>query len=252
MKKNLLLFSLLIFLMITSLAMAADKSFGTNSMVDNSAMDKKSEQWIITSLDFPPYSGVDIDNQGTSIKILKDALRAENIELIVEFLPWARAKKTATGESYSGFFPAWPEEVDEGFTASVPIDKSSIAVMKQAGTDVKFSSIFELFQNYKVGIVQTYIYPEVVVRAMKIHPANVDKAPGDLTLMRKTAEGRHPVLISDPRVISYLSVKDGRKGKIELVSVIEEKPLVLAFKNDNDTARKAAILKSAMEKYNKK
>ena len=112
------------------MAMAADKSFGTNIMVDNSAMDKKPEQWIITSLNFPPYSVVDIYNQGASIKILKDALKADNIDLIVEFLPWARAKKTATGESYTGFFPAWPEEVDEGFTASVQIDKSSIAVMK--------------------------------------------------------------------------------------------------------------------------
>ena len=87
---------------------------------------------------------------------------------------------------------------------------------------------------------------------MKAHPAHVDRAPDDMILMRKTAEGRHPVLISDPRVISHLSVKDGREGKVELVSVIEEKQLVLAFKNDNDTSRKAAILKNAMEKYNKK
>ena len=54
MKKTIAIFSF-IFLMIASMALAADKSFGTNSTVDHSSMEKTTEQWIITSLEFPPY-----------------------------------------------------------------------------------------------------------------------------------------------------------------------------------------------------
>ncbi len=48
------------------------------------------EVWVITSLDWQPYSDSNSPQQGFSIHKLRTLLKRENIELRVEFYPWSR------------------------------------------------------------------------------------------------------------------------------------------------------------------
>ena len=204
------------------------------------------EQWIITSLEWEPYAGVALPEQGTSIKILRDALKKVDVELIVEFLPWTRAKLTAKDESHVGYFPSWQDEVDEGFIASPQIDNSELSVIKRAGKEVKYTNMEELFRNYNVGVVSNYVYPKDVMNVMKIHPTHVERAISDEILMRKLVADRQPVVLTSAKVITHLAKKEKKQDFIEVVAEIQQMPLVMAFRNDKDAQRKIEMLTKAL------
>jgi polar amino acid transport system substrate-binding protein len=203
------------------------------------------EVWVITSLNWQPYSGAEIMNQGNSIQKLRSILKKEKIELLVEFHPWKRSQAKAKSKEYIGYFPAWPEEVYEGFIASRVIDWSDIAVMKQSNNSVVFKDIDELFQKYKVGVVRTYTYPKAIEDAMKKYPHNVDSTMSEVSLLKKLSSGRHPVAITDPNVMKYLAEKEGI-ANIELVKHITKKELVLALRDDADNKPRIALLKKLL------
>ena len=62
------------------------------------------EVWVITSLNWQPYSGAEIMNQGNSIQKLRSILKKEKIELLVEFHPWKRSQAKAKSKEYIGYF----------------------------------------------------------------------------------------------------------------------------------------------------
>ena len=117
------------------------------------------ETWRITSLEWPPYSGADVPNQGTSIDKLRKLLKKAGIELSVDFYPWVRAQNQARKKEYVGYFPSWIEEVREGFLSSPTIDFSSIGVLSYTGSTTKWRTIDALFQENQVGLVHGYGYP---------------------------------------------------------------------------------------------
>lgn len=191
------------------------------------------ETWKITSLNWEPYSGVEMRTQGNSIQKLRVLLKKEKINLIVEFYPWKRAQIIAKSKDYVGYFPAWPDEVYEGFTASPPVDWSEIGIMKNSESSVRFKSIDDLFKNYKVGIVKTYAYPKIIDDAVKKYPNHAENAPNEVSLLKKLALGRHPAAITDPKVMMYLAARNGIYN-VELLKVVTKKELVIAFRDDED------------------
>jgi len=199
------------------------------------------ETWKIASLNWQPYSGAKLINQGNSIQKLRELLRKEGIRLIVEFYPWKRAQLKAKGDDFVGYFPAWPEEVTEGFFASPIIDMSEIGILKHSQSDVSFSDVDELFKKYHVGIVKTYAYPKVIDDAMKKYPDHVEGAISEVALLKKLSAGRHPVAITDPNVMLYLAENSGN-SETELIEVIMEKELVIAFRNGKDNQQRMKLL----------
>jgi len=138
------------------------------------------ETWKIASLNWEPYSGAEMRTQGNSVQKLRILLKKEKINLIVEFYPWKRAQIIAKNKEYVGYFPAWPEEVYEGFTASPAVDWSEIGIMQHLGSNLRFESVDDLFKNYIVGIVQTYAYPKAIDDAIKKYPNHTEKTPNEI------------------------------------------------------------------------
>ncbi len=198
------------------------------------------EVWKITSLDWQPYSGADMTNFGNSIQKLKDLLGKEGITLKVEFYPWARSQSLAKTKDYIGYFPAWPEEVTEGFVASKPVDWSEIGIMKMSGTDIKFTTIDNLFKSYRIGVVE-YVYPDEISKAMKKYSQNTDISQNETALLKKLEKKRFQVAITDPNVMLYLANKEG-VDKIEVIKKLMKKELVVALRNEPDNKSKIDLL----------
>ncbi|BDQ36183.1 ABC transporter [Pseudodesulfovibrio nedwellii] len=198
------------------------------------------EVWRITSLDWPPYSDSKVLTQGKSIQKLKKLLEKESIELVVEFYPWARARDIALQTEYIGYFPAWPEEVEEGFIASSPVDWSEIAVMTYAGSGLEWTDMDALFQ-VKVGLVKNYEYPEIVASLARKWSKNVDATPDEMALLRKLADERIKVAITSPSVMLYLA----RQLDIDNIRVLKRicrNPLVMAFKDTPENMKRLRLL----------
>ncbi|MCP3925829.1 MAG: hypothetical protein GY714_24955 [Desulfobacterales bacterium] len=204
------------------------------------------ETWKITSLNWEPYSGAELTNQGNSVQKLRELLRKEGIKLIVEFYPWKRSQEKAKTKEYVGYFPAWPEEVSEGFIASPIIDMSEIGIMNRSGICIKCENIDDLFKKYRVGIVKTYRYPKVIDDAIKKYPHNVDFSMNEVSLLKKLSMGRYPVAITDPNVMKYLSEKEGISN-IELFKLIMKKELVISLRDDEDNKKRISLLKKLLK-----
>lgn len=206
------------------------------------------ETWKVTSLDWQPYSGSDMSNQGNSVQKLKTLLKAEGIDLVVEFYPWERSKKLAETKDYIGYFPAWPEEVEKGFTASAAVDWSNLGVMVNSDSTIKWKDIDDLFKNNVVGIVSTYVYPENIQQAIKKYPKNVDKSLDETDLMKKLSGKRFAAALTDPEVMMYLANKAGIKNVKILNKSIVRKALVFALRNGEDNKKRAEILQKILKK----
>lgn len=206
------------------------------------------ETWIITSLNWQPYSGDDMNNQGNAIQALRNALQKSDIELLVEFYPWKRAQKLASSKRYIGYFPAWPEEVYAGFIASNTISWSNISVISANKHNVVFDSIDDLFKNYSVGLVESYTYPEKIEICASKYKINVFDALNELLLLRKLVAGRHQTMITDPLVAEYLAEKHAIEG-YKVVKKLYNKPLVVALRDQPDNIRALQIINSAFVKY---
>ncbi|MBN2653188.1 MAG: transporter substrate-binding domain-containing protein [Spirochaetales bacterium] len=205
------------------------------------------ETWRITSLDWQPYSGSDMATLGNSIQKLKGLLAKEGITLEVDFFPWLRSQQLAKTEKYIGYFPAWPEEVADGFVASLPVDWSEIGILKQTGKSISYKDMDDLFKNYKVGIVSTYEYPKEIADAMKKYPKNVDESPDEVSLLKKLSAGRFQVAITDPNVMMYLASREGISNIEVLVQVVVKKELVIALRNDPDNQARIEFLKKLLK-----
>ena len=204
------------------------------------------EKWKMTSLAWGPYSGHDLPQQGRSIAKLRKALQACNIELVVEFFPWARAKVTAAQPGYVGYFPAWPEEVKGGFIASPPVDWSKIAIMSRDKINLP-KDLDSIFATNIVGLIKNYTYPEEIEKIAKRHKRNIDEAPDENSLVRKLIRGRCDLAITDPEVMKYYAKKNGLKN-IVVVKEISTNPLVFAIKKSEKSEHVLKILKKALNK----
>lgn len=204
------------------------------------------ETWKITSLNWEPYSGLELPDQGSSIQKLREILGKEGIRLIVEFYPWKRAQYKAKTKEYVGYFPAWPEEAADNFIVSLPVDWSEVGILKQSGSRVNFESIDALFKKYNVGVVQTYVYPKLISDAMKKYPDHVDRAPNEISLLKKLSAGRHSVAITDPNVMMYLAGKEGITN-VETLKIIMKKKLIVAFRDDEDNRNRIHLLKKLLK-----
>ncbi len=207
---------------------------------------KAEEIWRITSLNWEPYSGEHLPGQGSSIQALRNLLKPHNIRLEVEFYPWKRAQLLAKGKKYIGYFPAWPSEVQAGFRASPSIDFSHLAVIKHSENKLKFTTLNDLFTNYRVGLVKTYIYPREIDQLIDAHPSQVIWADTEESLIRKLSIGRHPAALTDPKVMHF-QTEQFKIHNIELVKMLEQTPLVLAFRNQADNQQKIRLLQKIIE-----
>ena len=199
--------------------------------------------WKITSLNWEPYAGKNLPDQGKSIQKLRHLLAKKGIDLIVEFYPWRRARIIAKTEGYVGYFPAWPEEIEDGFTASPRIDWSQIAIMKRKNAHITYKSLSDLFKKYSVGVIRTYSYPGIIEKAIHNSPGNVDRAPNESSLLLKLSHNRHPVAITDPKVMLYLA-KEKNITNVETAEIIMTKQLVIALKKCKETQDRIKIINS--------
>ena len=213
---------------------------------------QSAEKWKITSLDWQPFSGKALPDGGAGIAVLKEALKAEGIELVVEFYPWTRALETAKDASYVGYYPAWPEDVVAGFTKSDVIFKSPVGFAENKSKPLTWTKLEDL-KGKSIGTVQDYGNTPEFNALVKAGTIKAEVSTDDLTNVKKVAAGRIDGAFIDLNNLDYFLKNDAKDiaGKVQAnAKMIDTKDLVLAINTKFANKNAAEIIKRAISKVN--
>ncbi|WP_105257988.1 hypothetical protein [Pseudoalteromonas sp. T1lg88] len=197
--------------------------------------------WKIASLEWPPYASEHMDNGGDAIASLRDLLAPHDIAIEVDYLPWEQAQLRAAAGEYVGYFPAWPSEVRSGFIASAPLGFSHLGILGKSDNDLDYRNLIHLFEQYKVGVVASYVYPTNIQNVLDAYGETLHYASSERELVNMLNRGSVDLILASPEVVGHFSPSK-RAKKLKMVTQFADIPLVLALKqNDTNRARKGFL-----------
>lgn len=164
---------------------------------------------VLTTLEWPPYSGENLPGQGASVEIVRAAFAAMGYEVEFRFLPWLRAYDQALhSHDVDGIFPEYySAERAKHFIFSDVIGKSYLGFAQRINVHRRWESINDL-ARYKIGVVKGYVNTPEFDQMVGAGRIEVDASVSDLFNLRKVAAGRVDMSVVDLNVFRYLMHTD--------------------------------------------
>jgi polar amino acid transport system substrate-binding protein len=208
----------------------------------------------LASLEWPPYTGAKIPEQGASVAVAKAAFKAMGYELKVEFYPWSRAVQLGkSSPTHAGYFPEYDSaDVRKDFTLSDPMGTGPLGLAQRVDAPFSWSNIADLASK-KVGVVQDYVNTTEFDARVASKQQKVDVAIDDSKNLLKLGGGRLDLAVVDSNVFNYLMKTDPELkpyvGKLGMnPKVLEDKKLFICFKKDAEGQRVAKIFNEGLKK----
>ena len=212
-----------------------------------------SETVYLASLEWPPYSGKDLPQQGASVAVAKAAFKAMGHDLTVDFVPWTRAFKSAEPASskYLGYFPAYIKNTEK-FNFSDVMDHSPLGIVENKANPVTWDITAD-FSKYKLGVVRNYTNTKELDSLIADGTIKPSVASSDLENMQQVAAGRIDAAVIDVNVFASL-LKNSSKLKFaqERIQInnklLINKELVVGFKVAGDGAKWLEVYNQGLKK----
>jgi polar amino acid transport system substrate-binding protein len=194
----------------------------------------------LTSLEWPPYTGVNLVDDGASAKVVREALTAAGMDLQIRFFPWQRAVQTAREDgNFIGYFPEYhAESIEADFLFSDPIGTSPLGFIENAEKPVSWAALGDL-KPYTIGVVSGYVNTGEFDALMESGQLKTDPVTDDATNIRKVAAGRIDLAVMDRNVFLYLLRTDPElralEGKLRFNDrLLENKKLYVCLRKSPD------------------
>jgi len=209
----------------------------------------------LTSLDWPPYSGKALSEQGASVAVAKAAFKAMGYELKVSFYPWNRAVALAKdkGSSYSGYFPEYySDDIAKEFTFSEPMGTGPLGFAELKTKPVSWSVLDDL-KAHRIGVVQGYVNTTDFDAMVANKSIKASSTISDVNNLKKLAAGRIDLAVVDKNVMNYLLKTDAQlkksAGNLQFNgTLLEDKKLYICFKNTAKGKELADIYNQGLKK----
>ncbi|MGB1236908.1 MAG: substrate-binding periplasmic protein [Pseudomonadales bacterium] len=207
----------------------------------------RAETWRLASIEWPPYAGAQLPDQGLAVNVLRTALAERGITLEVDFMPWNRAVQRAKQGRYIGYFPAWPEEVEPGFVASGEVATSTVGLISYRGSGVVWRGLEKALAYYRTGLVSSYVYSPEISAQLRTQPKNLRYVASDRDLIRVLHHKRVVLALTDPRLVEYYAALDGYDNLEVVRQELEVKPLVVALTDSQANRAQITLLKALFD-----
>lgn len=192
----------------------------------------------LASLNWEPYIGENIKNNGYVAVIAKEAFDRFGYDVKINYLPWARALEQSRKGDYDGLFPEYYDESRKiDYVFSKPFPGGPIGFYKRKESDITYTTLQDL-KPYTIGVVRGYL------NTVEFDNADfLTKDPGssDEINIKKLERGRIDLIVIDKfvasRIIStrYPAFLD----KLEFLEPpLEVKSLYIAFSKKSENHEK--------------
>ncbi|MBI2379942.1 MAG: transporter substrate-binding domain-containing protein [Gammaproteobacteria bacterium] len=209
----------------------------------------------LTSLEWPPYTGASMVEQGASVAVAKAAFEAMDYRLEVGFFPWSRAVFLAKqpGNEYAGYFPEYyAESLKTDFVFSEPMGTGPLGLVERKDAPVTWNSMDDL-GKFKIGTVQDYINTAEFDQRAAEGKIKVEPVKDDVTNLRKLHAKRINAAVIDKHVLNFLlsndaSLTDAKEVLQFNAKTLEDKKLYICFRNDAKGQELAKIFNEGLKK----
>lgn len=173
-----------------------------------SAADEGPLNLVVSTLEWPPYTGSHLPGEGAASEVLRAAIAADNpnAEVEIRFLPWNRAVALARDvDEVHAYFPGYDCTHEEGFLSSAPFGASVLGFAEPRPRPLTWAELSDLSgARLKFGTVLGYrntkAFDDMVARG----DLQVLSAKDDVTNLRRLLAGRVDAAVIDQRVMRYL------------------------------------------------
>ncbi|MBF0449537.1 MAG: transporter substrate-binding domain-containing protein [Candidatus Magnetomorum sp.] len=207
----------------------------------------------LATLEWEPYIGPNMKNNGYVHEIVEGALKRSNITVDIRFLPWARAVNTVQTGKRDGLFPEYYDEgrlADFVFSDSFP--GGPVGLYKRKDNKVAYpvdpqknqTAALEGLKQFKFGVVRDYVNTKEFDEAAFLKKEEVNS---DETNLKKLFKGRIDFIFIDKYVAKHIIVTKYPHflGDLEFMEPpLEVKPLYIAF------SKKAPEYESKLKAFN--
>jgi len=226
----------------------------------------KTKEIILTSLDWEPYIGEKLHNNGPLAEILKRAFELEGYELKIIFYPWIRAVNEAekAHDGIDGYFPEYYDKSKEAnfifsdsfFESEVGllINKNKINTINYKYDKNNLNNTYSKMYNLKFGVVRGYINEEKFDANKNLK--KIESVSDEKNLMMLD-EGNVDAVMIDKHIAHYYLKNNPdllftRNKFVFLTPPIYIHKLFVAWsKSGSDVNNKIKILNNGLEKLKK-
>jgi len=183
------------------------------------------KRFTFVTVDFPPYYGEKLPEQGWVSEVVRTALESQGYEVEIKFMPWVKAVEDTKQGYYDALLGAYrtPERADL-YYFSAPIAQARTGFFKRKDVDISFKELDEL-DDYKIGVVKGYATSKAFDFADNLNKIEVPNLnEGLIKLLNQEID-----LMADSRAVGKYHLKLLEKKKPGISQEIEFIKPVLAM-----------------------
>jgi polar amino acid transport system substrate-binding protein len=183
------------------------------------------ESISLATLEWPPYTGTNLVNNGFTAEIVDAAFEAVGVKTQTTFLPWARGLKEVSEGHIDAIYPAYySTERLENYTYSDQFVSGPLVFIKRKDIQVDFKELQDLKQ-YSIGVVLGYVNTAEFDKADFLNKKAVKSDEQNIV---KLIKGRLDLAVVDKfTALNILATRYPESlGKLDFVTKpLDEKPL---------------------------
>lgn len=186
------------------------------------------QEVVLSSLNWEPYIGENLENQGYVAEIAKEAFAKEGYNIKIKFYPWKRTVESARLGKVDGYFPEYySQDVEKDFYFSDEFMGGPLGLFYLKKNKIDFDGTMQSLKPYEIGVVRGYVNTEQFDNATYLHKQEVKD---DATNVLKLIKGRIDLFVADQYVILNIlkQTSPDKKDEFEFVA-LENKPLYICF-----------------------
>jgi len=191
---------------------------------------------VYATLDWEPYIGEKLPQNGFIAQIIKESFKAAGHEVEFKFYPWARVIAMAQNGEVDCYGPEYyAESLKDNYLISEAMSKGPVGLFRLKGTNIDYKTLEDL-KPYKIGVVRDYVNEEKFDAATFLKK---EESVDDLTNVRKIYGKRVDLIFSDKYVGLWLAKTNGfDQTQLEFIKPMIEHSLYTCFPKNSPKSKK--------------
>lgn len=156
---------------------------------------------VIATLEWPPYIGTDLPDNGYVAKVIREALAASGLTVRFDFMPWARAVTLLRSGEIMVAAPVYHNAArDKDCVFSAPFPGGPLVLLAMPGRARRWKDLREL-AGLRIGVTRGYGHTDAFDAADFL---TKEQANDDVSNLRKLLADRIDAFAADRYMVGHL------------------------------------------------